>query len=397
MHEDYKIKFLKYVCFLGTLVAILAYPLDIVALKNNLGLLLILRGHLLLIYFAIFILIRFQKKIITKYFNFAIIYLGINICLVMGIIEGYSGNTLNTYYLGVLQVQLAFAILPRLNQKKSAIIILSTLLSYFIPTMLWYKIELGNIPFSLFVFSILLFMVTSKVTDYLDLLEEARDSQLRILSVVTHELRNPLQNISLASEILKRKLYEDVSIRKVLNILDNSIKLSAKLTQDILDASRLSLNFLTIDKKAFFDIEFLLEQEIENCDLLLKSKKLLIHYASKKIQYSVLGEPVRGVQVLINVISNAIKYTTSCDIYISVEQDQKNTYITIKNETNKHAKLEKLGETILTHNNYFKESNGLGFWISAKIMIAFGGNLSIRQEGNTIITIIKFVNSTLLK
>ncbi len=123
---------------------------------------------------------------------------------------------------------------------------------------------------------------------------------------MSHELRTPMNAIKGISELLRSSTHED---QKLVEHLRDSTHHLIKVVDDLIDFTKMQegkvhLNIETVDFKK------LTEQTFQLLQILAESKNLIYQLTIKpNIPRYLRGDPNRISQVLINVLSNAIKYT----------------------------------------------------------------------------------------
>lgn len=148
-----------------------------------------------------------------------------------------------------------------------------------------------------------------------DKLEEANatlrelDSQKDdFLSQVSHEVRTPMTSIRSFSEILlnEDELQPEQRQRFVSTIHSESLRLT-KLLDEILDLSALERGERAWENNPT-DVEAVLDRALDVCGALARQREMDIEVGERAAPLQVNAEPDRLAQVLINLISNAIKY-----------------------------------------------------------------------------------------
>ncbi len=148
-----------------------------------------------------------------------------------------------------------------------------------------------------------------------DKLEEANatlrelDSQKDdFLSQVSHEVRTPMTSIRSFSEILlnEGELQPEQRQRFVSTIHSESLRLT-KLLDEILDLSALERGERTWENSPT-DVEAVLDRALDVCGALARQREMRIEVGERASPLQINAEPDRLAQVLINLISNAIKY-----------------------------------------------------------------------------------------
>jgi PAS domain S-box-containing protein len=156
--------------------------------------------------------------------------------------------------------------------------------------------------------------------------EEAVKAKQQFLSNMSHEIRTPMNAIiGFTKVVLKTDL--SVKQREYLTAIKISGDALIVLINDILDLAKVDAGKMT-----FEEIPFKLASSISSMLHLFETKiqeknlKLLIEY-DKKIPKVLVGDPVRLHQIILNLVSNAVKFTTRGTITVSVclldEDDEK--------------------------------------------------------------------------
>lgn len=142
---------------------------------------------------------------------------------------------------------------------------------------------------------------------------EMRDIDKRkdeFLAMLAHELRNPLAPVSAASELLKLPNLAPEKIKQMSEIISRQVKHMSELIDDLLDVSRVSRGLVTLDKQVL-EAKKIIDNALEQVrPLLEKQRHELTVRISPEVAF-VKGDPKRLVQILSNVLNNAVKYTPS--------------------------------------------------------------------------------------
>ncbi len=156
-------------------------------------------------------------------------------------------------------------------------------------------------------------------------LAEARDQALnanevktQFLATVSHEIRNPMHAIINTTElILKTQLNS-----KQRNHLDNVLNISNTLVyliNDLLDIAKIEAGKLTLEEIPLNLKEIL--NNISNLTLVRAEKKSikLEFILEDNIPLFLMGDPIRLSQVLLNLVTNAIKFTPTGKVIVSIK------------------------------------------------------------------------------
>jgi signal transduction histidine kinase len=133
----------------------------------------------------------------------------------------------------------------------------------------------------------------------------------RFLSMVGHELRNPLTSIKLALDLI------DDADNPALTIIRNQYRNLERIVDDIRDLGQISQGVITFDKERL-DLADLVDETVDAFASIAEQEGLDLHTELPDIPIWVHGDPVRLAQVLGNLLSNAIRYTPEGG-YIEVE------------------------------------------------------------------------------
>ncbi|GGW89930.1 response regulator [Alteromonas halophila] len=149
-------------------------------------------------------------------------------------------------------------------------------------------------------------------------IEQKNKAKDKFLAHLGHELRTPLTSILGYTELLlDENRYPDVE--QELNIIHTNGKHLLSLLNDLLDMSRLMAERLELTRKDI-ELDGLMTDVYSLMNLAAKDKGLqLILDSENPVPEQINADPTRLRQVLINLISNAIKFTDKGHINVSVE------------------------------------------------------------------------------
>ncbi len=140
----------------------------------------------------------------------------------------------------------------------------------------------------------------------------------QFVSNVSHELRTPLASIRLYSSLLQRNSQENR--QRYFEALDHEVVRLSKLVDDILQISRIEAGQLELDRR-LVDLNALTEMVVMSHKVLAESRGLTVRYHAADRRITVSADHDRFVQVLNNLIENAINYTSGGgDIAVSTER-----------------------------------------------------------------------------
>ena len=211
-------------------------------------------------------------------------------------------------------------------------------------------------------------------------LQEANRLKSQFLANMSHELRTPLNSIIGFTGIVLQGMSGEISDeqRKQLNMVYDSAKHLLGLINDILDLSKIEAGKIEIIPSLFEVTEII--RMVEQMVLpMIEDKGLSFKVVvSDEVPSAIYHDKNRVKQVLINLISNAAKFTQSGEIRLTVSTDQSTIQFSVA-DTGIGIKPEHLADAF----NEFKQiegplkekpvGTGLGLPISKKIVEMMGG------------------------
>lgn len=232
-------------------------------------------------------------------------------------------------------------------------------------------------------------------------LQEARRKERDMIDVMGHELRTPISIVNNAIGFLKLQfeqhdgVIEKEILKKYISMAEESIHREITLIETLLsatkvDASRLQLHFTKVE------LNDVVEDGLMAHKNLADEKNLTISYTKPEKNISVFADRTRIQELMDNFMSNAIKYTPSGKIDISVWEKAgygwisvKDTGIGISNED-----LENIGKKFFRAKQYIPKSDtgedlqqfirpggtGLGLYVVFNLVRIMNGKLYINSK-----------------
>ncbi len=160
--------------------------------------------------------------------------------------------------------------------------------------------------------------------------ERANEIKSMFLARMSHEIRTPLNAIMGMSYLFKKT---DLSITQSMYMgkLTQAARNMLGIINDILDFSKIEAGKIEIEKIPF-DLDKLLQHVISIESVKIEEQGVeLILEQEPRMPHTFLGDPVRIEQVLLNVVNNAIKFTSEGNVLLSVRvSDKKENICTIE-------------------------------------------------------------------
>jgi signal transduction histidine kinase len=152
-------------------------------------------------------------------------------------------------------------------------------------------------------------------------IERADQQKNRFLSVLAHELRNPLAPIRSAVDVLRLCGDSPSDIEWARDVIDRQVNYLIRLVDDLLDISRITLGKIRLQAETIDAAEIVTAALEISRPLIEKNEhELLVTLPEEPITLE--GDRARLIQVLANLLNNAAKYTpTGGTVAISLEQE----------------------------------------------------------------------------
>jgi K+-sensing histidine kinase KdpD len=210
--------------------------------------------------------------------------------------------------------------------------------------------------------------------------------QSDLISELIHELRTPLASIQTAAHLLTRpEIDADKRETMAVTIQKEAQRLS-DLTTSFLDFARLESGRIQF-KKDTVNLELLLNEVADLMRTPIKEKGLTFKMEITPPLPNVQGDVDKLKQVLLNLISNAIKYNRPNGIIVlgaSTYENQVSFYVRDTGRGMRKEHLARLFEKFyrVPGSERIASGTGLGLSISKKIIEGHGGNIEINSEEN---------------
>ncbi|MDZ8258461.1 chemotaxis protein CheB [Nostoc sp. ChiQUE01b] len=140
--------------------------------------------------------------------------------------------------------------------------------------------------------------------------EIANRAKDEFISVLSHELRNPLNLLLGWAKLLRSQRLDQARTQQALEAIERSAKAQAQLVEDLLDISRITAGRLRLNTYPI-GLTSTIEAAIEVIRLAAEAKNIQLETRlnPSPSTKTVLGDPSRLQQVMWNLLSNAIKFT----------------------------------------------------------------------------------------
>lgn len=217
-----------------------------------------------------------------------------------------------------------------------------------------------------------------------ELAERANVAKSRYLTGISHELRTPLQSVMGYAQLLRQKDDIPQHHKAALNIIHRSGDYLKDLIEGLLDISKIEAGKLEIYRNEVKFIE-LIDQLNAMFQQQANDKGITFHYRiHNRLPTTVIADEKRVRQVLINVLSNALKYTQkgTVDFDIYYRNQVAEFRISDTGVGIAHKDLERIMapfERVKSQGSVDISGTGLGLTISRLLVDIMGGELKVES------------------
>lgn len=226
-------------------------------------------------------------------------------------------------------------------------------------------------------------------------LKELDEAKTNFLNIASHELKTPLTAISAYIDILddyKKNMNDEQ--KACIETMQRNITQLKNLINNILEISRIESGRFEMTIKEI-NIKEKIFSIINNIKILAENKGLYINIIIPDDLPNIFFDEMRFEEIIINLISNAVKFTEKGGITVNVEHNKLENFISIKiSDTGIGIPEDKINK--LFQNFYQVDSSisrkyggtGLGLALTKKIIEYFNGTITVESkinEGTTFI------------
>lgn len=229
-------------------------------------------------------------------------------------------------------------------------------------------------------------IILNDQTSYIELKQIDEKYQRIYLASVVHDIRTPLNGILGMLDMIEEFVIDE-KILNFVSVARNSAKVLLYLTYDITDYSQIEAGIITVNrdlfspKKVIYDCKQILDFNFKRKGVELTS------FEDPKIPPRIVSDKMRYMQILLNLLGNALKFTSKGRVSITAEysfgQDLlttsvEDTGIGIKQED--IGKLFKMFGKVKDNNELNPTGVGMGLSICKKMSELLGGSIKVQSE-----------------
>jgi two-component system sensor histidine kinase/response regulator len=225
--------------------------------------------------------------------------------------------------------------------------------------------------------------IQNALLEEIEFRKQAEYKKDEFISIASHELKTPLTSVKGYVQLLERSIEKgDVeTVKKHLQKAQAQLEKLNSLIADLLDISKIESGKLKFNKQ-YFHIDELLKNVVEVIHQSNPEFKITIN---GQVKEAIFGDEMRIEQVVINFLTNAIKYSPgTAEVLINVREADDRIYVGVRDygigiapeqQKNLFEKFYRVEETAL----HF-QGLGIGLYIASEIVKRHGGEVGVHSN-----------------
>ncbi|HSP15574.1 MAG TPA: HAMP domain-containing sensor histidine kinase [Thermoanaerobaculia bacterium] len=213
--------------------------------------------------------------------------------------------------------------------------------------------------------------------------QQAVSAREEVLAIVSHDLRNPLNAVTLAASLLKMSETISADEREQIETIDLSAKRMSRLIEDLLDVTRLEGGKRLPIEPGPVEVSSLLEEAQELFKAQAAASSVTLQVCKSENVPPVYADRHRILQVLSNLIGNSLKFTPQGGVIIVAAEKREREVLFIESDTGPGIEKQHLGDIFSPYWQAKRAERlgaGLGLPIARGIVESHGGRIWVESE-----------------
>ena len=229
----------------------------------------------------------------------------------------------------------------------------------------------------------------SQAKKELDLLSIAKSE---FINMISHEIRTPLNGILGSLALIGRYNFSD-EVNRYFTLLDKSVKRLEKFSNTILEASTLRLKGVKALKFAETNLEQIIQNAIEQCNIKFSEKNIVIDLQNDSNNSSLKADQKYLLQCFSAILDNAFKFSQKGEVIEIRINSEKNGFlkVTVADSGKGFSKIamDNIYKPLSNLEAHFDQNTGMGLHLAKLVVDAHSGFISAgnREQKGAIIEV----------
>ena len=218
-------------------------------------------------------------------------------------------------------------------------------------------------------------------------LQEANRRKDEFMAMLAHELRNPLAPIANSLKILQMLLgAADPAVLQSIDIVERQTNQLARLVDDLLDLARIAQGRFDLRKQPL-NLATVLEQAVQTIEPVFKARDQQLAVAFPPQPLSLEADPARLVQVVVNLLNNAAKYTDrGGQIWLTANREEGDAVIRVRDNglgipPEMVSRVFDMFVQVEGSRRHAQGGLGIGLTLVQRMVSLHGGSVTCRSDG----------------
>ena len=226
-----------------------------------------------------------------------------------------------------------------------------------------------------------------------------KDEQMKtdLITNVSHDIKTPLTSIINYVDLLKRLKIEQEPAKSYIGILDNKAQRLKQLTDDLVEASKISSGNIVLNLEKL-NLTELINQSLGEFSEKLEEQRLQVVFDNDSAPAFIYADSRRMWRVVENLFNNICKYAMEgTRVYVDLMAENGRITVSVKNisEQQMNIRPEELTERFIRGDtSRSTEGSGLGLSIAQSLVKVQGGTFQIHLDGDLFKVVIEFPEYT---
>lgn len=206
-----------------------------------------------------------------------------------------------------------------------------------------------------------------------------------LITNVSHDIKTPLTSIINYVDLLKQENIENEKAKEYIGILDSKSQRLKKLTEDLVEASKVSTGNISLNLEKINIVE-LIKQAVGEFEDKFQKRGLQAIIDSKENEINIMADSKYMYRIIENLFSNVSKYALeNSRVYIDINQKNKKVKVEVKNIFKDRLNIsadELMQRFVRGDKSRTTEGSGLGISIAQNLTELQNGKFNLRLDGD---------------